>query len=108
MEIIYNKCGENGNCLITVNEIGEKLKKKMPLKQIESIINSLELDDYFDVVFSERKGKPILCVNLHVKGISYKREMVQFKRDIYKKLIFAFISAIATFIFGRLLFFIFK
>lgn len=109
MGAIYDKCGGSGNCLITVNEISLNLpkKRKMANDAIEATVRSLELDDYFDVIFSDRHGEQVLCINLHSKGLSFKREAVQLKRAVFTRLLLAGISACATFIVGKILFFFF-
>jgi DNA-binding MarR family transcriptional regulator len=110
MNVIYEKCHSENNCLITTQEIANELPKNRKLTEgaVENIVRSLELDDYFDIVFSERKGQPVLCVNLHAKGLSFKRELVQFRRTILTKLMLAVMSAATTFVIGRILFFLFS
>lgn len=110
MKVVYEKCQGVGNCLVTIDEIRQSLPAKKQIKnaEIEKILRSLELDNYFELVFSERKGQPILCINLNFKGQSFKREATQFKRAVINRLILASIGAVATFIIGRILVYIFS
>ncbi len=110
MGIVFSKCKNGSNCLITVNEIMLELPKKMKLKpeEIEKIIHSLEADGYFEVVYSDRNGTPLMCVNLRVRGTNYRRESVTLRREIIKKILLGSIGAIATFVVGKILFFFFS
>lgn len=109
MKAVYDKCGTLSRCLITIDEIFYKLPKKHRLtpNTIEQTVRSLELDDYFDVVYTEKRGNVVLCVNLHQKGLSYKREMVQLRRAVILKIALALMSAFITFAIGRILFYFF-
>ncbi|MBQ2717655.1 MAG: hypothetical protein IJF75_03550 [Clostridia bacterium] len=109
MNVIYNKCKSGTCCLISIDEIYKKLSKnrKMTKENIQKVVHLLELDDYFEVVNSERRGEPVLCINLHSKGLSFRREIVQLRRMIFIRLLLAGMSAVATFIVGRILFFFF-
>ncbi|MGN0820106.1 MAG: hypothetical protein ACI4M6_06975 [Christensenellaceae bacterium] len=110
MGIIFSKCTNGSNCLISTNEIMLELPKKMKLKpeEIEKIIQSLEADGYFEVVYSDRNGQPLMCVNLRVKGTNYHREGVTLRREILKKILLGAIGAVATFVVGRILIYLFK
>lgn len=110
MNVIYNQCKNGTSCLISLEEIYKKLpeNRKMNTENISNVIDTLELDDYLEVVASDRKGEPVLCVNLHSKGLAFRREIVQLRRTVVIRLLLACMSAVATFIVGRLLFFIFN
>ena len=59
MKAVYDMCDGKGSCLVSPMEIMSILpeKKKYTPDKVESILRSLELDDYFDLIESDRKGE---------------------------------------------------
>ncbi len=110
LEAIACKCAGTESCLISVDEVLalSKKRKSFDKNKVLSLINSLELDGYFDVVFTERSGERVLCVNLTKKGLSFRREIVQDRRKIVWRVFLAVMSAIITFSLGRVLFYLFS
>lgn len=108
MSVIYDKCGNDGSCLISVNEISVSLHRRgISDKKIKSTLKSLELDGYYDLIVCDKGGEEYYCINFQAKGYSYKRESEQFKRAVLSKIIFAVVTALITFFVTRLLFMIF-
>lgn len=109
MSVIYDKCAEKGSCLISVKEISVGLKYKgMTDTKIVSVLNSLSLDNYFELLPCERNGEKIYCINLLTKGYAFKRESCQRSREILSRIVFASITALVTFAVGKLLIFLFR
>lgn len=108
MEIIFDKCGLNGACIVSEEEIKLKLKdKKINSSKIKSTLNSLSLDKYFDLYLCDRRGEEVFCINLLGKGYSFKRESEQEKRIFIYKILLAVITGTVTYLVGKLLFWIF-
>lgn len=108
MEVIFNKCGLNGACIISEEEIKLRLKdKKIDGRKIKSTLNSLSLDKYFDLLLCDRRGEEVYCINLLTKGYSFKRESEQEKRTFVYKILLAVVTGAVTYLVGKLLFFIF-
>ncbi len=104
MQIIYDKCGLKGSCLISVEEIKINLKSRgVKDGKIKKTMNSLELDGYFDGVLCDKDGEEVYCVNLLAKGYSYKRETVQRKRNLLYKIAIAILTGVITYIVGKVL-----
>ncbi len=109
MHAIFTQCGQNGCCLLTADELESLLfSHKIKKEKIIAALKSLELDDYLDVLPCERHGEEVYCINLHSKGNSFERDRQIDKRAIVNKIILASLSAVVTFIVGRLLIYIFS
>ena len=84
MKIIYNGCGGKKSCLLSYQDIIQALPEKHKIDEttLKKVLKSLELDDYYEIIDSDRKGEKMLCFNLHLKGQSFLRDMTQTKRNI--------------------------
>ncbi len=102
MSVIYSLCEGTGRCLASPKEILRMLPKKRKLteERLEKILRELELDDYFELLSSDRKGEKMYVVTLHSAGVSFKRETEKQKRDIAYKLFWAVVSAVVAFLVG--------
>lgn len=105
MNVVYSLCDEKGICLVSPTELLSLLppRKKYDEKKLESILNALALDDYFELLSSDRKGEKTYVISLHVGGYAYKRCWVQRRRDLFLKLGWAIASAIIAFLVGWVL-----
>ena len=105
MNAVYTLCHDKGICLVSPSELATLLpsKKKYTEEQIEKILDALALDDYFQLLSSERKGEKMYVISLHANGYAYKRCSVQQKRDLAFKLGWAIASAVIAFLVGVLL-----
>lgn len=105
MSTIYELCREKESCLISPSELINMLPEKLNFDEskIKRILNSLELDDYFDIIYSDRKGEQIYCITLHTKGFAYKRTSQQVKRNLYLRVGLTIGFAVLSFIVGRIL-----
>jgi len=104
MLLLYDRCANKESVLISPNQIIISLlpKYQLSIKELDKIINNLILDGYIDVINSDNKGNPIYCVSLKMKGIAFKRELVnQTKNNRYllvRTIILAVVSVIVTLI----------
>ena len=59
MNTVYMLSHEKGVCLISPSELLSMLppKRSYTEEQLEDILNELALDDYFELLSSERKGE---------------------------------------------------
>lgn len=106
---IIDKCRGTDNCIISVEELTLVINnKKLTNDKTQAIVNSLEYDDYLDYVHTIKGDKKLLSIRLHKKALSLKRELKQLKRTFALRLTFAALSAIVTFLFTRLLVYIFS
>lgn len=98
MEIIFNECGEKKSCLIKQSDILKKISfaKDFSLDEVLQIIKTLEVDDYFDVIETEKDGEIVYCFNLHLKGEAFEREIEHKKRAINFKIAMTVLGAVGS------------
>ena len=105
MNSVYRLCEGKGSCLVSPLEIMSMLpeKRKYTVERVDRILRSLELDDYFDIIESDRKGERMYVITLHANGVAYKRTSIQMKRSIAFKVALSVAGAIITFVVWRIL-----
>ena len=105
MSAVYSLCYEKGICLISPAELLALLpkRKKYTELQLEKILSALALDDYFELLSSERKGEKMYVISLHTSGYAYKRCSLQERRNLALKLGWAIASAVIAFLVGWVL-----
>ncbi len=105
MSAVYTLCRDKGICLVSPAELLSMLppKKKFTEEQVEKILDALALDDYFELLSSERKGEKMYVISLHASGYAYQRCSLQQKRDFAVKLGWAIGSAVIAFLVGVIL-----
>jgi hypothetical protein len=105
MNAVYGVCSEKGVCLISPAELLAllPLKKKFDEKQLDTVLTSLSLDGYFELLSSERKGEKTYVISLRPSGYAFKRCALQQKRDTAFKIAWAVASAVIAFLVGIIL-----
>lgn len=105
MGAVYGLCHEKGICLVSPAELKEILPKRRRYseEQIEKILGALALDDYFELLSSERKGEKMYVISLRANGYAFKRYHTQMRRSLALKFAWAITSAIVAFLVGLLL-----
>ena len=105
MSVVFSLCHERGVGLLSPAEILDMLpkKRKYTEEMVEGILNELALDNYFELLSSERKGEKMYVISLQANGYAFKRGYVQRRRDAFLKLFWATVSAIVAFAVGFLL-----
>ncbi len=105
MRAVYTLCRDKGVCLVSPSELLSMLpqKRKFTEGQIEKILDALALDDYFELLSSERKGEKMYVISLHASGYAYQRCSLQHRRDSAVKVAWAIGSAVIAFLVGWLL-----
>jgi hypothetical protein len=105
MNMVYNLCHEKGVCLISPGELLAMLppRKEYTEEQVEGILNGLALDDYFELLSSDRKGEKMYVISLRANGYAFKRSFTQMRRDALSKIFWAITSAIVAILVGLIL-----
>jgi hypothetical protein len=105
MEAVFSLCDGSDGCFVSPSEILAVLPthKKYTPEKLESVLYALQMDGYFDIITSERKGEKTYVITLKQNGFAFQRAKKQQQRDVLFKIFLAFIGALATFIFGLLL-----
>ena len=109
MEYVYQKCQGKKSCLISPREIISFVADKYVLfpEELEKIMNNLSYDNYIEIFKSDKKGSPVFCVSLKLKGEGFHRELSNDKRNLMLTLGRTCILAIITALIGVLIRFIF-
>lgn len=105
MSAVYCLCDGTEGCLVSPMDILAVLpqNRKLNTDELDNILNGLQLDGYFDLIYSERKGERMYVIRLKENGFAWKRAAKQKQRDISFKIFLAFLGALATFVFGLIL-----
>ncbi len=105
MQAVYSLCREDGRCLVAPADLLKLLpkKEKCTEEKLEKILKALELDDYFEMISSDRKGEKMYVITLHPNGFAFKRSSVQMRRDLFFKVAWTILSAILAFLVGLLM-----
>ena len=100
MEYVYQKCQGKKSCLISPREIISFTADKYVIstEELERIMTNLSYDNYIELFKSDKKGSPVFCVSLKLKGEGFHRELTNNKRNIWwtigKTAILAIMSAL--------------
>lgn len=103
MRVIYQEAEKkNGSCLITPIEIFERLSLDLDIEEseLDGILNNLEIDDYFDLIRSDKKGELVYCINMQKKGLQFARVEKAFRSNLTFRISLAIIMAIVTTLIG--------
>ena len=110
MQCIYGKCKRhNDGCIVSNDFIKQSVPEKYKLSdaKIDSILNQLMYDGYFECTKSERKGENVNVISLMPKGKAFKRELTQRRRELTHnfvwRMIFAAVGAVVGFLMSLML-----
>lgn len=110
MHCIYNACKRNNDsCIISDAFIIQSTPEKYKLNDValDSILNQLQYDGYFECTKSERKGETVNVITLKSKGKAFKRELTQRRRELlnnfFWRMLFAAGGAVVGFLVSMLL-----
>ena len=100
MEYVYQKCQGKKSCLISPREIISFVADKyvITIDELEKIMTNLSYDNYIELFKSDKRGNPVFCVSLKLKGEGFHRELTNNKRNLWwvigRTCILAVISAL--------------
>ncbi len=105
MRFIYDECNNKESCLLPFEKLFSFVNERKDIdeQELNKILTDLEYDDYFDVIYSERKGEKFICITMHNKGKGFLRELKQFKRTLYFKIALSLGGAVLAFILTKIL-----
>lgn len=99
MRVIYQEADkQNGACLLTPIDIFMRLPLDLNFEEdeLDLILRNLEIDDYFDVTRSDKKGELVYCINMQKKGLQFARVERAFKSNLALKIILALAMSAVT------------
>lgn len=85
MRVIYKEADkQSGACLLTPIDIFSQVPLDLDFEEseLDIALRNLEIDDYFDVTRSDKKGELVYCINMHRKGLQFARVEKAFKSNI--------------------------
>lgn len=109
MKVVYDECIKRSALLITPSDLIKAVgEKDVTQSALEKILTDLNLDGYFDLVYSDRRGETVYCIALTEKGKGYARNRKVFKRNLLFRVGLTVALAFLSFIIGLILKAIFK
>ncbi len=72
-------------------------------EKLERALRALELDGYFELVFTDRKGEKTYCVHMREAGLAYRRQEILRRRSLSARLMLAAVCGILSAMLGILL-----
>ena len=95
MRVIYKEADkQSGACLLTPIDIFTQVPLDLDFEEneLDVALRNLEIDDYFDITRSDKKGELVYCINMHKKGLQFARVEKAFKSNV----MFRILLAVAT------------
>lgn len=99
MYYVFNEAVKSdGVCLIRPVDILQNLSFDLDFEanELDSTLKALELDDFFDVTYSDKKGEFFYCINLHHKGLAFLRVENAFRSSLKFKIFITVLMALLT------------
>ena len=104
MKIISSQCKNKSTVLITPTDIIRIIgDEKWNRARLDKTIVDLQMDGYFDLVYSDRQGEKVYCITLTEKGKGYERSLRVWRRNIYFRVLLSCLLAVISFSVGLLL-----
>ena len=76
---------------------------KSDIKRLVLALEDGALDDYFELLSSERKGEKMYVISLRANGYAFERGYMQMRREGYRKICWTVASAVLAFLVGVIL-----
>lgn len=110
MRVVYDVCKKNNDSgIITDDFIIQSAPEKFKLtaSKVDTILNQLEYDGYFECTKSDRKGETVNVITLKSKGKAFKRELLQRRRELihntFWRVVFAALGAVVALMVNKIL-----
>lgn len=103
MSAVYTLSGGKERFLCTPSEISALTRSRCEGESLERILRALELDGYFDLLPSARKGERIFVIHMRGAGLRFRRADHIRRRSILFRWCVAAVGAVITFLIGILL-----
>lgn len=104
MLAIYGACRDKTALLISPVDLCKMVGVTgLTLSRLESIVEDLNRDGYFGLIYSDRQGERVYCIELTEKGKGFLRSNKTFRRNVVFRLILSVVLALISFIIGLIL-----
>ncbi len=99
MRAVYQSADKkSGVCLLSPLDLFNELSLDYDFDEdeLDGTLRNLEIDDYFDITRSDRKGELVYCINMHQKGLAFARVEKAFKSNLKFKILLAIIGGLCS------------
>ena len=99
MRVVYGAADKKpGVCLLSPLDLFRRIPLDLDFdeEELDATLCSLELDDYFDITRSDKKGELVYCINMHRKGLAYARVEKAFKSNLKFKILLALAGGVCS------------
>ena len=99
MRVVYGAADKkSGVCLLSPLELFRRIPLDLDFdeEELDATLCSLELDDYFDITRSDKKGELVYCINMHRKGLAYARVEKAVKSNLKFKILLALAGGVCS------------
>lgn len=110
MRVIYDVCSKNNDSGIISDDFiiqSAPEKYKLTCAKVDTILNQLEYDGYFECTKSERNSETVNVITLKQKGKAFKRELIQRRRELINttvwRVVFAALGAVVALVVRKIL-----
>lgn len=103
MRVVYSEADrQNGACLVTPIQLFSQIPLDLDFEEseLDVALNNLEIDDYFDITRSDRKGELVYCINMHKKGLQFARVERAFKKNVTFRIMLAMATGLVSALVG--------
>ncbi len=106
MSAIYKRAADKGGtCLIRPVELLSAIPYSVRFKRddLPAYLKSLQTDDYFEMIETEKKGDMHYCFTLHQNGYAVIRQIKNERRQVIFKIVLTVAGALLSFAIGMIL-----
>ena len=99
MRTVYQAADKkSGVCLLSPIELFDRLSLDLDFdeEELDGTLRNLEIDDYFDITRSDKRGELVYCINMHQKGLAFDRVEKAFKSNLKFKIILAIVGGVCS------------
>ena len=103
MRIVYQEAErQNGSCLLTPIDILQNIPLDIPFEEdeLDQTLRNLDIDEYFDLIRSDKKGELVYCINMQKKGLQFARVEHAFKSNLALKIMLTLGLSVVTALIG--------
>ena len=110
MLFLAEVCTQKRSYLISADTIVSNISKKylLTISELDDIMIALSKDNYIDVVISDSKKGYYYCVSLKNKGLTFKKDLIKQRKELYLLIVRTLCITVLSFLFGLILKTIFK
>ncbi len=110
LSYVFKSDGTCVKCLLSFDALLSAVNKKIKIENesLRTVLRLLEAEDYIEVIYTDRHGEPFLYLTLKKRGVRYKQELRENKNKLIFRLLLAVVSAIVTFVAGKILYAVFS